>query len=250
MRIRETITISGAGGAAEHIRDLLLSAYPFEVSGSSLLLHKDYFPGVFEDVKERLRAAKVQPRLFHSIYPEFDDADYSAAPLLSIAFPDVSIGGEVFVVKCPACGTRRTERECRRQVRRLDLNANVASVNGAVEILTYSTLNALSLAGLSGLVARPFDEQGCYSYLAARTELGELVIRPDETRGYRGRCTECGRPVFDVHFGPFRFLQRNWSGDDFVWAEFIDHVVVSQAAFAELLKLEARVMRLSPVLLE
>jgi len=250
VRIRETITISGVGGAAEHILDLLSSAYPFEVSGSSLLLHKDYSPGVFEDVEERLKAARVQPRLFHSIFPEFDDADYADAPLLDVAFPDVSIGGEVFVVRCPACGTRRTERECCRQVRRVNSNAQLASVNGAVEILSYSALDALLRAGLSGLEARPFDAQGRFSYLAARTELGEFVIRPDETRGYRGRCTGCGGPLFDVHFGPFRFLQRCWSGDDFVWAEFIDHVVVSQAAYAELLRLEAGVMRLSPVLLE
>lgn len=249
MRIRETITISGVGGSAGDILDVLSSTYPFVVHGSTLLLHKEYSPGTFEDVEARLRAAGVLPKLFHSIFPEYDEADFADAPLLNVAFPDVSISGEVFVVRCPICGQRRTERECRRQVRRVDSNAHLASVNGAVEIVSHSALDALVRAGLSGLDTRPFDEQGRYLYLAAQTELGRLVIREDETRGYRGRCAGCGRPLFDVHFGPFRFQRRSWSGDDFVWAELVDRVVVSQAAFAELLKLETGVMRLSPVLL-
>jgi hypothetical protein len=250
MKIRETITLSRIGDSAERALRVLSPSYLFERSGSSLIIHQDYRVGAVEDIAQRLAAANLTPRLFHNIYPEFEEADFSEAPLVNVAFPDVSISGEPMVLKCPECGTRRTSRDYGKWVRRVSSAAPVLSVNGAVDILTYAALDQIRDAGLRGLEDHPFDEEGRYSYLAARTELGEALIHTDETRGYRGRCGVCGRPLFDVHFGPFRFSRGKWSGEDFAWAEIIDRVVVSHAAYAQLVRMGTGVMRLSPVVLE
>jgi hypothetical protein len=250
VKIRETITLSGVEGLAEDLLHILSPTHPFERSGLSLILHQDYCPDTLEKIERCLASTKLRPRIFHNIYPEFDDADFSSAPLLNIAFPDLSVGGESLVVKCPACGTRRTEREHRRRVRRVGSSAPLLTVNGAVDILSSSALEELGRAGLRGLEPWAFDEEDRYFYLATRSDLGPLVVHTDESRGYRGRCPVCDKPLFEVHFGAFRFARDRWSGDDFVWAELIDRAVVSQDAYAHLILLGAEVTRLSPVLLD
>jgi hypothetical protein len=250
MRTRETITLSDVGDTAEYVLRLLSPTYPFERSGSSLILHQDYCRGAYEDIEQKLTAAKVRPKLFQNIYPEFDDADYSGAPLLNVAFPDLSISGMPLVYRCPVCERRRTAREYATRVSRVNSAAPALSVNGTFDILSFGTLKQLERVGLRGMENRPFDEEGQYFYLSARTELGELIIHPGETRGYRGHCPACAMPRFEVYFGPFRFSRSKWSGDDFVWAELIDRVVVSQRAYAELIRMETGVMKLSPVMLE
>jgi hypothetical protein len=77
-----------------------------------------------------------------------------------------------------------------------------------------------------------------------------LRVHEDEVFNYRGTCSVCGGPIFDMYFGPLRYSKSCWAGQDVIQSSFHSANVYSRRAAQALMKLDKGITRYAPVFLE
>ncbi len=249
MEVRETITLSRLSAPPETYLPIL-SAWPFTVSGSSLHLEGVYEPGRLAAVARLLEQHALRAQAHHSVYPIFSDEEYRAADLVELFFPDHWVDELESAAPCPECGRQIVKIDTGFRVSKVRSRHAVLSVNGEFTVVGRKVKDGLQRGDLEGCRFEPFSEDEAFFYLLARSGLGDPIIRPDESLGYAGPCSTCGRPRFRVHFGPLRFPRAAWTGDDFAWCDFTSSLLYSPRAVTAIQKYQPDAERGDPVFLE
>jgi hypothetical protein len=250
MRVRERVILSDVGPDPVAVLRELPEDYGFAVSGLSLISDRGYDPGFRQALSTHLRDRDLSPRIQHSVYPVFSPADFEAAPLLELVFPEIWVDEVDFSWKCSCCGVKRINIDYSRVVSRVPATRDVVDVNGQFVILSRAAVDSIQGSGLAGADFPPFDRRGEYFYLRPVVDLGSPIIRDDEVLDLRGACERCGFPRFKVFFGPLRFPSSGYHGQDFLWTSVFEDFLFSKKAYELLRSLDQDVEKDRPVYLE
>lgn len=250
MRIRERVILSGIGPDPAAVLREFPEDYGFAISGLSLISDRSYDPGFREALSTHLRHRDLSPRVQHSVYPVFSPADFEAAPLLELVFPEIWVDEIDFSTKCRSCGVKRINVDYSRVVGRVPAARDVLDVNGQFVILSKAAVDSVQRGGFAGASFPPFDRRGEYFYLRPLVDLGLPIIRDDEVLDFQGACERCGFPRFKVFFGPLRFPSSSYNGEDFLWTSVFDDFLFSKKAYDLLSSLDRGVENDRPVYLE
>jgi hypothetical protein len=138
---------------------------------------------------------------------------------------------------CGDCGAQRIIVDTTVQVANVNANKAILTVNGQFTIVRNDLCKAM-IEDLNGFSFEPFDGNGQYFYLQAKSRLKKIIIKNDEVLNFKGNCPQCNAPKYDMFFGPLRYLKREWSGDDIVHSDFQDNLLFTEKAFNVIKKFE------------
>jgi len=249
MIIKESIKIKKFGIDSDFLLSHLQSRYPFKQTEFSLILLDTYSPKRIDDVRRIVKSSGLNPKIYHSVFPEFDESDYSHAHLLELLFPDVWIKEDVeFSYKCKECGKSKRKIGYNPEIKKISSRKKIAMLEGIRMIVSKDVKTAIIDSGLTGCEFAPADPT--FFYLVPVSKLGKPIMRKSEVRNLKGNCIKCDSPLFDVHFGPLRFYRNDWNGDDFVLSEYLDEILFSQKAYQFLKNYERKISKGDPVYLE
>ncbi len=225
--------------------------FKFEIlDEGTIMLHDFYIPERFVKVKKLIDEKGLDLKIYHSIYPKYEEKDYKENPLWVILFSDIFINGIDFNITCKVCNKKRVLIDLSQKVPIVKSKKPIVSVNGQFTIVK-NELKVKMETELSGAHFEFFDEQGEYFYLMARSKLGNLINTPDDFLEYGGTCPECNFPIFKMFYAPKKYSKLNWNGDDIVNSEFqVGKILFTGAAFKLLKKVDRTATRDGVVILE
>jgi hypothetical protein len=256
MMLREMIGIEGKPfpqplpqPAAELISFFRQHGHHFEDSKGTLILNEIYAPERWSLIQRLVESEALDVTMRHSIWPLFGDDDYEHAPLWVLRFPDIWIDSVRSVLKCEGCGRKITRLNPDHRVPGVKWTKPILSVNGHYAVVSAALRDAMCKA-LLGAVFSAFDEREEYYLLQSRTSLGPLVCKEIDFVNFRGYCSRCGSPLSDMFFGPLRYAQRRWNGDDVVGGAFHRGQLFTRKAYDLLREFEPALTRDGVALLE
>ncbi len=236
--------------SSEQLKLLQASGFSFAQRGSVVAMEATYNPSNIEAIRSFVSSHAVNAEIRHSIWPEFNDADYVKAKLWILLFPEVWIDGIDFHVQCEKCGAMRTVVDATIKVPSIDAKGKpVLTVNGQFTIVREDISKTIQ-TNLTGATFAPFDAAGKYLYLLSSKRLSPISVHLDEIIGFQGTCDGCNSPKCDMYFGPLRFPSASWNGDDIVFAEFQEANVFTPKAAEVFSKLERKTVRDGVVLFD
>lgn len=251
MKIKERIKIVHEGKDKEKLKEILLSQnYKFEEDNFKFILDYTFQKGRFEKLKYILEKCKLEPKVFHSIFPVYERIDYKKAELFEVYFcKQLWIDEPSFEIECSSCKQKKVKIDFGFQISKIKSKEDTLIVNGEFKIVSIKVKEKIIANNLKGAEFHPFDKQGKYFYISASSDLDNLMIHEEEVIGYKGSCEKCGNPIFDVFAGPLRYKRESWNGDDFVRSSFADDILFSKDA-VELLRRYNKAIITNPVFLE
>ncbi|MBN1910788.1 MAG: hypothetical protein JW818_13670 [Pirellulales bacterium] len=239
MKIREAIRIEGTPFPKPLPVPLDLIQRTFSEHGyffkdmgnnRTTMLNDLYVAERLGQIQQIIETEGWDVKVTRSVWPEYDDKDYSLAPLWVLNFPDLWVDEIDFSFICDECGRKQIEVDTSIQVSKVKSKRPFHSINGQFKIVSAEVKSAI-VGSLAGACFHQFDEQGRYFYLGSECDLGSLVIKNDEVLDYTGECSLCRLPKFTTFFGPLRFVKSLWSGEDIVRESFNDGCLFTPKAF-------------------
>ena len=199
--------------------------------------------------KKLIEEKGLDLKIYHSIFPKYEEKDYKENPLWMLLFPEIWIDEIDFEKKCTKCSKKFLAIDLNKNVALGKLKKPIVTVNAQFTIIKKE-LKVKIEAELSGGRFEKFDKQGEYFYLMARSNLGNLINTPDDFLEYGGTCPECNRPIFKMFFMPGKYLKSNWNGDDIVEDSFYHDTLFTENAFKLIKSVEKKVIKDGVVILE
>src|SRR5581483_11011324 len=195
--------------------------FEFYYEDSALRWRGDYEPTTFDKVKSILVSNKVLVHAWRTIWEEYEDQDFTAAPLwLLLGIPEIWVSGVDFAVTCHVCGRKRFHVDPNVRVQSVDTRKPIVTVNGQFAIVRNDVANRVEKE-LSGANLPPFDEEGKYRYFLSEGSLRHLIVKPDQAIGLDGTCKKCKSPIVEILFGPLRYASTEWKGEDVIHCDFL-----------------------------
>jgi hypothetical protein len=249
VKFMEVITIiPPAIDIARCRRMLTESKVDFEFDDDWFRFHGEYTPGRYEYVIGTL-STPDRWEVRHSVYSEYSKKDIKDAALIQVVFPDCH-GIEVpWAKECSICNRIYCKPSYGIVTNSVQCTHNVANWGYGGVIVKSGFAKSLATE-LRGIRFFPFDKEGRYLHLAAKTSLGSIMVNESEYIGYTGTCSECRIPKYKMFFGPLRYSANAWNKDDVVVGGLFNGPIFSQKALNMLKAIEPCSKAMSPVILE
>jgi hypothetical protein len=256
MFLHESIYVYPPFGERNSVSPRLLyllkqHSWPFRDGGAgALVLHERHEPGRFDAVKRLVEREFPTTKVSFGIGPEYEDADFAAGELFDVTgFAEGPIAKGFYELRsCEACGDRPRDYWNGRRPRSIEAKGLFLYKVG-LHMIHYQARSRFESVGISGIEFYPLDEEGRYSYFTANTDLGDIVLPPEEVVDYRGRCPKCRRYLWTRFIGPTRHRRANWNGDDVVSGGVLTGPLFSRRALQVMQELDPSIKPSAPVLL-
>jgi uncharacterized OB-fold protein len=256
MKFTETITINPEDSDFLGLVHLLESLNGFEIEDfreyGVMHLSKEYCGELeYENVVKLINSKGFHPKTRFKILPSYDNDDYQKADFIVVFFSDYWLDSmETIKTKCNSCGRKNILPDYNFRVPHANPKKPFVNVNGEVPIFSYEVVQAFKRNNLKGAVFFPFDNEESYFYLKPDSEFSKMIVRENEALNLKGVCEECGRPFFDMFFGPCRYKKEEWNGDDFVMCPFHRFILFTPRAFEILKSFDKKIFLGPPAYLE
>lgn len=234
---------------------LAKQGWKFTPATAELLISEtDYTPGASQlpSLELALRELQWQPKIYHSISPNFEPADFEQAAFATVSGPDEYADKlPKQTHKCPTCNKPSKPARLEAQLDKFTSRLPCFVLNGEAFVVNAAFAAHLRASDLTGYELAPLDAKGAFFQILATCQLLNQVLEPTEMLDYRGICPACGWPQYKVFFGPGRLQRDAYAGEDFAWTSFFGgELLMSSRALAFFQASEPSFQALRPVVLQ
>jgi hypothetical protein len=256
MRPTETIKLRSAEPpASKMLGELAARSWNFTAATEELVIFEAEFTlgaSQLPRIEQTLEQLNWHPKVYYSVSPNFEQADFDQAELAMVSAPDVYDDALPKQTRqCSTCRKRIKPRQLIGTIAALNTTKPIFVLNGEAFIVSKLLAAEMRKSGLMGYKLSPVDSQETFFQIVATRDLLEQIIEPNEVLEYEGNCPSCGWPQFKVYFGPGRLQRDGYSEEDFIWTSFFGgELLMSHRALDFFRGFHAELTPLRPVRLQ
>ena len=252
MKVRERIKIVVNDAPPEPCLDALKKAgFSFRFELGYVLLDDTFERGRIDRVRETLLKKGLEFEIFHSVFCEYSKIDFERADLLFLTFPEIEIPGLTTHTQCASCRRTLIANHVDSIDSEIETTHAIFSINGDIDVVNSNVRKAIEASGLRGIdCSQPVDTIGQYYRLRATQSPARRVILAEDVINPLPECSECGRPMYEILFGPSRFHRSDCNGMDMIEDSLLQIPFYSRKALQFFKKFERGIKEHEPAYLQ